>query len=150
MSIEAVSMERRTEVLKRALNLSEKLAEFITQHYCPKTMTSGISDVFYRLLASLMDVIVEGQGTERALKIHGVLGIVKETFFGEESGEGEYRFYAPTLSDIMAVVNFYYFSFVSECLSEEYKAKFKAEEEKVKKKTEEKKESKKAKKKKEG
>jgi len=145
VSIEAVSMERRTEVLRKSLDLSDRLAEFITQHYCPKTMKSGISGTFYHILASVMDVIVEGLGTEQALKRHNVLEVVKETLLGEKVEEREYRMYIPTLGDIVAVLNFYYFSFVSTCLSEEYKLKFKAEEEEVEKEL-----KKKAKKKKEG
>jgi hypothetical protein len=138
MSYEVVGMERRTEVLKKSLGLSDRLAEFITQHYCPKTMKSGISGTFYRILASVMDVIVEGLGTEQALNRHKVLDVVKGTLIGEEVEEREYRMYVPTLGDIVAVLNFYYFSFVSTCLSEEYKLKFKAEEEKVKKELEKK------------
>jgi len=143
LGVEEASRERRTEVLRKSLGLSDKLAEFITQHYCPKTMKSGISGTFYRILASVMDVIVEGLGTEQALNRHKVLDVVKGTLIGEEVGEREYRMYVPTLGDIVAVLNFYYFSFVSTCLSEEYKLKFKAEEEKVEKELEKKAEKKK-------
>lgn len=138
MSIELVSVERRTKVLEKALSLSDKLAEFITQHYCPKTAESGIPGTFYRILASVMDVIVEGLGTEQALERHNVLEVVKGTLIGEEVGEREYRMYVPTLADITAVLNFYYHSFVSTCLSEEYKLKFKAKKEKVEEKIEKK------------
>jgi hypothetical protein len=139
LGVEEASRERRTEVLRKSLGLSDKLAEFITQHYCPKTMESDISDTFYLLLASVMDVVVEGLSAVQALNSHGVLDTVKKAIVGELRGGEvelrEYKMYMPTLSDIVAVLNLYYYSFVSTCLSEEYKLKFKAEKEKVEKKT---------------
>jgi hypothetical protein len=135
-------MERRTKVLEKSLNLSEKLAEFIIQHYCPKTMKSGISDTFYRILASVMDVVVDGLGTVQALSRHKVLDVVKESIVGEpgksEAEKRAYEMYIPSLGDIVAVLNLYYHSYVSTCLSEEFKLKHGAEKEKVEKKIEEK------------
>ena len=142
MSIEVISMERRTKVLEKTLNLSDKLAEFITQHYCPKTMKSRISDTFFRILASVMDVVVDGLGTVQALDRHKVLGVVKETIVGEpgksEAEKIAYQMYIPSLSDIVAVLNLYYHSYVSTCLSEEYGLKYSAEKEKIEKKIEKK------------
>jgi len=135
VSYEVAGVERRTEVLRRALDLSGKLAEFITQHYCPKTVESDIPDAFYLLLASVMDVIVEGLGVAQALERHRVLGIVKSMIAGEPGEPGfdemAYRMYVPTLGDVVAVLNYHYYSFVSTCLSEEYKLKLKAEAEKA-------------------
>jgi hypothetical protein len=125
--------DRRIEVLRRVLGLSDRLAEFITQHYCPKTMKSDIIDAFYLLLASAMDVVVEGLGTEQALNRHNVLDVVKRTIVGESPESIEYKMYVPTLSDIVAVLNFHYYMFVTSCLSEEHKVEKEKAEEKLKK-----------------
>lgn len=150
MSIEAVSMERRTEVLRKVLSLGDKLAEFIAQHYCPEAMSGGDLDTFYILLASIMDVIVEGMGTIQALERHKALDVVKVAILGDPTkGEvdmKEYKFYIPTLSDITAVLNLNYYTFVSTCLSEEHKLKLRAEVEKAEKKVEKKTEKEKKKK----
>ena len=131
MSYEVAGMERRTEVLRRALDLGGKLAEFITQHYCPKTAESDIPDAFYLLLASVIDVVVEGLGVAQALERHRVLDLVKEMIVGEPGDETAYRMYVPTLGDVVAVLNYHYYSFITTCLSEEYKLKLKAEAEKA-------------------
>jgi hypothetical protein len=143
-------MERRTEVLRKVLGLGDRLAEFITQHYCPEAMSGGDLDTFYILLASIMDVVVEGMGTVQALERRKVLDVVKVAILGDPTkGEvdmREYKFYMPTLSDIIAVLNLNYYTFVSACLSEEHRLKLGAEVEKVEKKVEEKTEKEKKKK----
>jgi len=113
------SRTRKTMLYQHILDLSVKLAEFITKHYCPKAMKRDSIENFYLFSSVVIDSILEGVGLVDKLREMGVLDYVKEKILGKSVDPRVFKMYSPTLADITRLIWMSYNDFIDECLVEE-------------------------------
>jgi hypothetical protein len=101
------------------LDLSARLAEFITKHYCPESMRHDSIENLYLFSSVVIDSILEGVGLVDKLREMGKLDYVKEKILGENVEPRVFKMYVPTLADMTRLIWLSYHDFVDECLVEE-------------------------------
>lgn len=132
------SRTRKTVLYQHILDLSVKLAEFITKHYCPKSMKRDSIENFYLFSSVVVDSILEGVGLTDKLREMDMLDYVKEKILGKKVEPRVFRMYVPTLADVTRLVWTSYRDFIDECLVEERMIEEAEEGEKAVEKTEKK------------
>lgn len=113
------SRMRKTMLYQHILDLSVKLAEFITKHYCPKSMKRDSIENFYLFSSVVIDSILEGVGLADKLREMGMLDYAKEKILGKGVEPRVFKMYVPTLADMTRLVWVSYHDFIDECLVEE-------------------------------
>jgi len=132
------SRTRKTIMYQRIFDLSDRLADFISKHYCPKAMNDKSINDFYIFASVVIESILEGIGIADKLRELGMLDYAKEKILGKKADPRVFKMYIPTLSDITRLVWVSYHDFVGECIYEERMVEEAKEEEKAGEEAEEK------------
>jgi hypothetical protein len=110
---------RKSLLYQHVLDLSVKLAKFITEHYCPKAMDSDSIYDFYMYSSVIVNSILESVELVDKLRELNMLDKVKEKILGKNVDPRTFRMYVPTLADMTRLVWLSYHDFVGECVIEE-------------------------------
>jgi len=132
------SRTRKTIMYQRVFDLTDKLADFVTEHYCPKAMNGKTINDFYAFASVLVEAILEGISIADKLRELDMLDYAKEKILGKKADPKIFKIYTPTLADMTRLVWMTYHNFVYECIYEERMMAEAKEEEEAEEKQEEK------------